>query len=97
MATQVEGALNNLDRRITDYLVNISSGTLSELESAKHTALMDTVRDVERIGDHFENIIELIDYKISNKVIITEQAQEDLNNMFDLTIRSEEHTSELQS
>src|SRR5690625_7091848 len=47
---------------------------------------MDTVRDVERIGDHFENIIELIDYKISNKVIITEYAQEDLNNMFDLTI-----------
>ena len=28
----------------------------------------------------------LIDYKISNKVIITEQAQEDLSNMFDLTI-----------
>lgn len=86
MAIQVEGALNNLDRKITDYLVNISSGTMSELESAKHTALMDTVRDIERIGDHFENIIELIDYKISNKVNITEQAQEDLNNMFDLTI-----------
>ena len=24
--------------------------------------LMETVRDIERIGDHFENIIELIDY-----------------------------------
>ncbi|WP_284140412.1 MULTISPECIES: Na/Pi cotransporter family protein [unclassified Virgibacillus] len=86
MAMQIEGALNNLDRKITEYLVEISGGSMSELESAKHTALMDTVRDVERIGDHFENIIELIDYKISNKVTITEQAQEDLNNMFDLTI-----------
>lgn len=86
MAAQVEGALNNLDRRITDYLINISSGTMSEAESSKHTALMDTVRDIERIGDHYENIIELIDYKISNKVMITEHAQEDLNNMFDLTI-----------
>jgi phosphate:Na+ symporter len=86
MAIQVEGALNNLDRKITDYLVHISSGTMSELESSQHTALMDSVRDIERIGDHFENVIELIDYKISNKVTVTEEAKEDLNNMFDLTI-----------
>src|SRR5699024_231346 len=56
------------------------------LEGAKHTVLMDSVRDIERIGDHFENIIELIDYKICNRVNMTEQAQEDLNNMFNLTI-----------
>jgi len=86
MAMQVEGALNNLDRKITDYLVDISSGSLSEAESEKHTSLMDTVRDLERIGDHFENIIELVDYKTSNKVKLTDQAIEDLNNMFDLTI-----------
>lgn len=86
MATQLEGAINNLDRKITDYLVEISGVSMSEIESATHTALMDSVRDIERIGDHFENVIELIDYKISNKVVLTEDAQEDLNNMFDLTI-----------
>ncbi len=86
LALQIEGALNSLDRSITDYLIDISGGSLSEFESEKHTVLMDTVRDIERIGDHFENIVELIDYKISNKVIITEQAQEDLSNMFDLTM-----------
>ncbi|WP_337018461.1 Na/Pi cotransporter family protein [Oceanobacillus massiliensis] len=86
LALQIEGALNNLDRKITDYLVSISAESLSEAESAKHTSLMDTVRDIERIGDHFENIVELIDYKISNKAHLTEQAMEDLNNMFDLTL-----------
>jgi phosphate:Na+ symporter len=86
MAMQVEGALNNLDRKITEYLVSISAGSLTELESNKHTALMDSVRDIERIGDHFENIIELIDYKISNKVNLTDKANEDLNEMFELTI-----------
>ncbi|RYG74959.1 Na/Pi cotransporter family protein [Lentibacillus lipolyticus] len=85
MSMQIEGALNSLDRKITDYLVELSGVYMSELDSAKHTLLMNSVRDIERIGDHFENIIELIDYKISNKVYITEQAQEDLNNMFDLT------------
>lgn len=86
MAMQIEQALNNLDRHITSYLIKISVSTLSDQESAKHNVLMDVVRDIERIGDHFENIIELIDYKTSNKVMITEHAQEDLNHMFELTI-----------
>lgn len=86
MALQYEEGLNNLDRKITDYLVNLSSSSLTEHESSKHSALIDSVRDIERIGDHFENIIELVDYKISNKVYLTEQAQDDLNDMLNLTL-----------
>ncbi|MBN9653696.1 Na/Pi cotransporter family protein [Halobacillus sp. GSS1] len=86
LAMQIEDALNNLDRKITDYLVDLSQASLSDEESHKHSALMDSVRDLERIGDHFENIIELIDYKNSNKVNLTPQAIEDLNTMFDLTL-----------
>src|SRR5699024_11843381 len=71
---------------ITSYLVSLSSQTLSETESAKHTSLMDSVRDIERIGDHFENIIELVEYKISNKINVTDFALENLQEMFDLTI-----------
>lgn len=86
MSEQIEGALNNLDQEITKYLINISSGTMSEIESTKHSALMDSVRDIERIGDHFENITELIQYKISNKVELSNSAREDLNEMFNLAI-----------
>ena len=86
IATQLEGAINNLDQEITSYLINISSGTLSEVESKEHTALMDSVRDIERIGDHFENIIELINFKNTNKLILTDEAINELNNMFDLVI-----------
>jgi phosphate:Na+ symporter len=86
MALSLEDAINNLDRKITDYLVKVSSVSLSDSESKLHSALVDNVRDMERIGDHFENIVELVDYKISNKVLITEQALEDLNDMFNLTV-----------
>lgn len=85
-ALQVEGALNSLDKEITNYLIKISNNTLSESDSALHTTLLDTVRDIERIGDHFENVVELIEYKVSNKIQLTELALEDLHNMFDLTI-----------
>ncbi|MEI3596671.1 MULTISPECIES: Na/Pi cotransporter family protein [unclassified Oceanobacillus] len=86
MASQVEGAINNLDRKITEYLVAISAESMTKWERDKHTLLMDSVRDIERIGDHFENITELIDYRISNKVDLTDQAMDDLNSMFDLTL-----------
>ncbi|USK43130.1 Na/Pi cotransporter family protein [Cytobacillus oceanisediminis] len=85
-AYQLEDAINNLDRKITDYLIKLSTSSLSAHESNEHTVLMDTVRDIERIGDHFENVIELIDYKQANKVSITDSAMTDLEQMFKLTI-----------
>lgn len=85
-AMQIEDAINNLDKKITDYLIKISSRSLSAQESALHSVLVNTVRDIERIGDHFENVVELVDYQISNKVKLTEDAMEDLNEMFKLTV-----------
>lgn len=86
IAYQIEDALNNLDQKITDYLVGISSQPLSVQDSSRHNMLMDTVRDVERIGDHFENIIELIDYQEANKLSFTDDAMKDVSEMFELTI-----------
>ncbi|MBB4825729.1 phosphate:Na+ symporter [Sporosarcina luteola] len=87
-AYQIEDAINNLDRKITDYLVDISAVNISPVESARHVMLMDTVRDIERIGDHFENIIELIDFREVNRVKLTEDALQDLTEMFTLTIET---------
>lgn len=83
---QLEDAINNLDGKITDYLILISAESLSASDSTRHTVLLETVRDIERIGDHFENIIELVDYQENNRVIISGDALEDLKEMFTLTI-----------
>ncbi|WP_245547004.1 Na/Pi cotransporter family protein [Evansella cellulosilytica] len=85
---QFEDAINNLDRKITDYLIRISANSLSTQDSAQHSMLMDTVRDIERVGDHMENIIELAEYQVTNKVKVSELALEDLNDMFNLTIET---------
>ena len=87
-AYQIEDAINNLDRKITDYLVEVSVVIVSEAESGRHVLLMDSVRDIERIGDHFENIIELIDLRETNKFKLTEDAMNDLTEMFTLTIET---------
>lgn len=87
-AYQIEDALNNLDRKITDYLVKIPASNISSAESQSHRELMDNVRDIERIGDHFENIIELIDYKEANRLKLTSDGMDNLTEMFTLTIET---------
>ncbi|WP_245579635.1 Na/Pi cotransporter family protein [Alteribacter aurantiacus] len=88
LAFQFEDAINNLDQKITDYLVKISANSLSAHDSEEHSMLMDTVRDIERVGDHMENLVELGEYKIANKVKMSELATEDITEMFDLTIET---------
>lgn len=88
LTLQIEEALNNLDSKITDYLVKISSQSLSPQDSTRHNMLMNTVRDIERIGDHFENIIELIQYQESHKLVLTDDAIQDVSEMFELTINT---------
>ncbi|MGM9945380.1 MAG: Na/Pi cotransporter family protein, partial [Lysinibacillus sp.] len=85
-ALQLEEAINNLDRKITDYLVTLSSRSLSNQESERHAILVDTVRDIERIGDHMENVVELTSYQFNNKADLSGSAMEDLNEMFSLTL-----------
>ena len=85
---QIEEALNNLDHKITEYLVKISSNSLSQHESDEHSILMHMINDIERIGDHFENILELTEHQISHKITITDEAKQHLDEMFSVAIQA---------
>ena len=52
------------------------------------TDLTDWVRNIERIGDHMENMVELVDYKINKKVVLSEEAINDLTEMFNFTMNT---------
>ncbi|EJS65165.1 sodium:phosphate symporter [Bacillus cereus] len=86
MATQLEGAINNLDKKITEYLVLLSEKPLSSTDSEKHSVLAGVVGDIERVGDHVENLVELVDFQISNRVSLSDEALAELNEMLELTI-----------
>ncbi|WP_029595240.1 Na/Pi cotransporter family protein [Exiguobacterium chiriqhucha] len=84
-SAQIEEALNSLNSKITDYLVKLAAVDLTEQESQEHKTLMHAINDIERIGDHVENIIELIDYKTATRVSLSLSAQKELTEMYDLT------------
>ncbi|PFU44688.1 sodium:phosphate symporter [Bacillus cereus] len=86
MATQLEAAINNLDKKITEYLVLLSEKPLSHTDSEKHSVLAGVVGDIERVGDHVENLVELVDFQISNRVSLSDEALTELNEMLELTI-----------
>lgn len=86
--SQLEEAINNLDRKSTEYLVELSKQSLSGHDSQVHHALFENIRDIERIGDHVENIIELLQYKESNRVKLSEQALKELEEMFIFTLNT---------
>ncbi|MEO4053754.1 Na/Pi cotransporter family protein [Solibacillus sp. CAU 1738] len=85
-AAHLEEAINQLDVSTTTYLVSLSKQSLSSVDSTFHYVLLDNIRDLERIGDHSENIIELIDYKEKMNVPLSTVALEELQKMFELTI-----------
>ena len=55
---QNEKVINHLDTMITEYLVKISKLSISEKQMEVVNYLFDTITDIERAGDHVENIAE---------------------------------------
>lgn len=85
---QFEAVLNNLDKEITNYLVMVSKQPLSRADSVRHHMLLTNVRDIERIGDHFENVLELLQYKKHHELSLSKSARQDLIGMFSLAIEA---------
>jgi phosphate:Na+ symporter len=88
LAFQYEEAINKLDKAITDYLVQVSHSSLSDQHSEEHMNYMNIIRDIERVGDHVENIIELLELRTSRKAPLSEKALGELNEMFQLTLET---------
>lgn len=83
---QREELINRLDSSITDYLVKLSANKMmSEEQSNYASTLLQAVNDLERIGDHAENIVELTVYSMENKIAFSEEAQASIKMMAELT------------
>jgi phosphate:Na+ symporter len=77
-----EGVVNTLEKEITKYLVLISQQSLSPKQSKRLTDLLNIVNDIERVGDHAENLAELTEEKINEKLPFSEKALNELKFMF---------------
>ncbi|WP_353092768.1 Na/Pi cotransporter family protein [Tissierella praeacuta] len=81
-ALEQEQKINRLQREITDYLVRLSNAPLSDEEHKEVNVFFNNINDIERVGDHAENIIELAEERMEDNYQFTEDAVEELNEIF---------------
>ncbi|MDK2821646.1 MAG: phosphate:Na+ symporter [Clostridia bacterium] len=84
----LEDTIDALEREITDYIVLASEKSLSREDSNRAYILLQSLNDLERIGDHCENIIEQSEYATKHNVNISGEAKEELHNMIELVDKS---------
>lgn len=76
-----EKIINQLQHGINHYLVKLTNLALSEQEHKTVTGLFHTVTDIERVGDHAENIAELAENLIRDDVTFSDTAKQELKEM----------------
>lgn len=76
-----EEVIDYLNMAITDYLVKINGLNLEDSDREKIGTYYHIVSDMERIGDHAENICELAHNLISKDETFSESAMEEVTKM----------------
>ena len=79
---KTEEAINTIDEKLTRYLITLSSEALSQKESEVLTNILDSSRDLERIGDHAEALININDYLQRKNVQFSNSALEELEDIY---------------
>ncbi len=81
---EVEENIDFLSHSITDYLVKINQTTLPIEDLKSLGSLFHVVNDIERIGDHAENIADAARRRIDSGVSFSKEAQAELGMMLDM-------------
>ncbi|HAW70627.1 MAG TPA: hypothetical protein DCX37_05500, partial [Firmicutes bacterium] len=79
--TKDEDQINALQEQVTKYLIDLSKKDIGADVSSKIPALVHSINDIERIGDHAENLVELAREKMSKHLVFSDQAIAELNEL----------------
>lgn len=79
---QQEELVNSMQKEITGYLTQITEHDLSEAQGTRVMALMHAVNDIERVGDHATNLVELVQIKDDKRLKLNDGTQDDLKAEF---------------
>ncbi len=77
-----EDAVDELDNAIEAFLVKITRCELSKKQAKRVASLTHIISDIERVSDHANNIGELAERKIKEKIVLSAHAMREFVVMF---------------
>ncbi len=88
MVNQCEELLDDMDDKIHNYLVKIGAQDLVDRQIQQVAKDIDTITDVERIGDHLNNLSEFFEMRHEKKLGFHDKAREELEELFEILRRT---------
>ncbi|MDE7263851.1 MAG: Na/Pi cotransporter family protein [Anaeroplasmataceae bacterium] len=79
---EIEETIDELDKRIHDYLIMLTLSDLSKSNSHLLSAYLDAIKDLERIGDHCTNLFEFFDERYATNKELSEDGKQDLEQLY---------------
>ena len=83
---ETEDQINFLNHAITDYLVKVNQTTIPTEDKKSIGGLFHVVNDIERIGDHAENVADAARKRMEDQVEFSPQAKRELSEMLDAVV-----------
>ncbi|MGI5876371.1 MAG: Na/Pi cotransporter family protein [Dethiobacteria bacterium] len=80
---QMEDLVDGLEKEINVYLQDLSQHSLTRQQSIVVSSIMSAANDLERIGDHAQNIVQLTDVVFEDRMPITPTAKKEVYSMFE--------------
>ena len=82
-----EQRINEFEKAIVQYLVEISQQNVSSQDQQIIDELFSTANDIERIGDHAENIADFARAIIEREIYLDEETSTELDNLYHMIQR----------
>ena len=92
---RVEKNIDYLNKEITNYLVNLNQSTLPIDDIMSIGSLFHVVNDIERIGDHAENVADAAILMRDDQVTFSKEGVHDLEYMLNMVVEIIEYSVEM--
>lgn len=85
---KTEKTINNMEKMLTEYLIKVDNLSLTEKQKKVVNNLFYSVSDIERVGDHAENLAEQAAYMVDHHLIFSDTGMQDLEDISGNVVKS---------
>lgn len=83
-----EKTINNMNKKLTEYLIKVNNLSLNEKQKLMVSNLFYSISDLERVGDHAENLADSAKYMEEHGLQFSETGAQDLKEIAEVTMQA---------